>query len=119
MLRPLATFAVLAVAVALPATAQAAPAKKLYVNLGDSYATGVQDRGATKQGYADQLLKPARKRGWNLKLVELRLRRGELDVDPERQGLRRPSPRRARSTAAAPRSRRPNGSCAATAATWR
>ena len=59
----------LAAAVALPATAQAAPAKKLYVNLGDSYATGVQDRGATKQGYADQLLKPARKRGWNLKLV--------------------------------------------------
>ena len=110
----------LAVAVALPATAQAAPAKKLYVNLGDSYATGVQDRGATKQGYADQLLKPARKRGWNLKLVELRLRRGDLDVDPRGQGLPAgPAPGGGRRTAAAPRSRRPSASCAATAATWR
>jgi lysophospholipase L1-like esterase len=69
MSRPLVIVAALACAVALPVTAQAAPAKKLYVNLGDSYATGVQDRGSTKQGYADQLIRPARRRGWNLKLV--------------------------------------------------
>jgi lysophospholipase L1-like esterase len=68
MPRPLIALACLGLALAVPAAAEAAP-KKLYVNLGDSYATGFQDRGATKQGYADQLIKPARKRGWNLKLV--------------------------------------------------
>jgi lysophospholipase L1-like esterase len=68
MRRPLITLACVGLALAVPAAADAAP-KKLYVNLGDSYATGVQDRGSTKQGYADQLIKPARKRGWNLKLV--------------------------------------------------
>ena len=86
MLRPLATLAVLAAAVALPATAQAAPAEKLYVNLGDSYATGVQDRGATKQGYADQLLKPAPQARLEPQARELRLRRGDLTSILEAKG---------------------------------
>ncbi len=59
-------------ALALPATASAAK-PKLYVSLGDSYATGYQATGpgqgsATDKGFADFLPKAARKRGHRLKL---------------------------------------------------
>jgi lysophospholipase L1-like esterase len=71
MSRPLTLMlCALAVAALAPAAAEAAAKpKKLYVSLGDSYATGVQDRGSTRKGYANQLLPAARRRGWNLKLV--------------------------------------------------
>ena len=66
----------LALALALPAAAQAAkpPERQLYVSLGDSYATGYQvganGRGAnTRNGFAYQLPKLAKPRGYRYKLV--------------------------------------------------
>jgi len=66
----------LALALALPAAAQAAkPAPKRYlVSLGDSYATGYQVIGPgvarnTRNGFAYQVPKLARKRGHRLRLV--------------------------------------------------
>ena len=68
--------AALAVACTLLAAPAAAPAaeRQLYVSLGDSYATGYQPTGVgqgrnTRQGFAYQLPALARKRGWDLKLV--------------------------------------------------
>jgi len=66
-----------ALALALPATAAAATSRapNLYVSLGDSYAIGYQPTGpgrggATRNGYADQLLPLARARGYRgLRLV--------------------------------------------------
>jgi lysophospholipase L1-like esterase len=57
----------------LPAAASAAE-RKLYVSLGDSYATGFQATGPgagvnTRKGFAYQLPKLARKRGYRLELV--------------------------------------------------
>jgi lysophospholipase L1-like esterase len=64
------------VLLAVPASGLAAkrPAKQLYVSLGDSYATGYQATGVkqgqnTTNGFADQLPREARKRGYRLKLV--------------------------------------------------
>jgi lysophospholipase L1-like esterase len=60
---------------ALPAAAQAAKAKpSYYVSLGDSYAAGYQRFSATnakttRDGFAYQLVGKARKRGYDLKLV--------------------------------------------------
>ena len=65
----------LALAVLLPATAGAAkPERRLYVSLGDSYATGFQVRpdgtGAnTRNGFAYQVPKFAKRRGYRFKLV--------------------------------------------------
>jgi lysophospholipase L1-like esterase len=63
---------VIACLLAVPTTVSAAP--QLYVSLGDSYATGYQPTGAgkgraTRQGFANQLPGLARKRGYDLKLV--------------------------------------------------
>src|ERR1044072_5510675 len=60
---------------ALPAAAQAAKAKpQYYVSLGDSYAAGYQRFSAneartTRDGFAYPLFGKARKRGYELKLV--------------------------------------------------
>jgi lysophospholipase L1-like esterase len=61
------------IALAVPATADAAK-RKLYVSLGDSYATGFQpsvvnQQAGTRNGFAYQVPGLARDRGWNLKLV--------------------------------------------------
>jgi lysophospholipase L1-like esterase len=67
--------ATLLLAVALPATAQAAkPKRQLYVSLGDSYAVGWQRpaenrMGPTTKGFTDQTVTLARKKGYRLKLV--------------------------------------------------
>lgn len=54
---------------ALPAEASAAPTRT-YVSLGDSYAVGYQpDMGSTRDGFPNQTVSKARKRGWKLKLV--------------------------------------------------
>jgi lysophospholipase L1-like esterase len=65
---------VIAALAVLPAAAQAKPKPKLLVSLGDSYASGFQATGTgqghnTRHGFAYQLPKAAKKRGWNLKLV--------------------------------------------------
>jgi lysophospholipase L1-like esterase len=62
----------LGAALVLPATAGAA--ERLYVSLGDSYATGYQATGpgkgrATRKGYANLLVREARKRGHDFRLV--------------------------------------------------
>jgi lysophospholipase L1-like esterase len=72
--RPLLCALALAIALAVPATAHAGEPAQLYVSLGDSYATGYQPTGvgqgrATRQGFANQLPGLARRRGWNLRLV--------------------------------------------------
>jgi lysophospholipase L1-like esterase len=66
----------LVLALALPAAAEAAkpPERQLYVSLGDSYATGYQvganGRGAnTRNGFAYQVPKLAKPRGYRFKLV--------------------------------------------------
>lgn len=63
-------------ALALPGVAQAAKVKKpsYYVSLGDSYAAGYQpvprpNGATTRHGFAYQLVGDARKRGYDLKLV--------------------------------------------------
>lgn len=71
--RKLAALAGAAALLALPAGAQAKP-KQLLVTVGDSYATGYQSESATKgantkQSYSHQLLPLAKKRGYDLKLV--------------------------------------------------
>jgi lysophospholipase L1-like esterase len=58
----------------LPAAAQAKDKRQLYVSLGDSYATGFQPTAAgqganTRNGFAYQIPKFAKARGWGLKLV--------------------------------------------------
>ena len=70
--RGLALALPLAVLLLVPATAQAAGHTKTqyYVSLGDSYAVGYQPgRGTTREGFADQTVTKARKRGYRLKLV--------------------------------------------------
>lgn len=70
----------LLLALAIPQSSDAAKRGKgsgdqLYVSLGDSYSVGYQPGApgypgsATKQGYADQTVKLARKRGYDLELV--------------------------------------------------
>src|ERR687894_546635 len=59
---------------ALPAAAQAKDKRQYYVSLGDSYATGYQPtavgQGAnTRNGFAYQIPKLAKRRGHDLKLV--------------------------------------------------
>jgi lysophospholipase L1-like esterase len=76
----LALALALLLALAIPRTSEAAKASKgsdeqFYVSLGDSYAVGYQPGApgypgsATKQGYADVTVKLARKRGYDLELV--------------------------------------------------
>src|SRR4051794_7393846 len=67
---------VASVLLAVPAAGMAAkrPAKQLYVSLGDSYATGFQATGVrqghnTTNGFAYQLPRYARDRGYRFKLV--------------------------------------------------
>ena len=75
MPRRLLPVAVALCTLALPSAAQAATVKpQFYVSLGDSYAAGYQPvprpKGATtRHGFAYQLVGEARKRGYNLKLV--------------------------------------------------
>jgi lysophospholipase L1-like esterase len=61
----------LAAVLLFPAAASAATAKKqYYVSLGDSYAVGFQPgMGSTKDGFADQTVKKAKKKGYKLTLV--------------------------------------------------
>jgi lysophospholipase L1-like esterase len=64
----------LTAAVGLPAAAEASPPKRLYVSLGDSYASGYQPTGVgqgrnTRNGFAYQVPQVARGRGYRLKLV--------------------------------------------------
>jgi lysophospholipase L1-like esterase len=64
----------LALALAAPAAADAAKPKRYHVSLGDSYATGFQVIDAdtkrnTRNGFAYQVPKLAKKRGYNVKLV--------------------------------------------------
>src|SRR4051812_16605024 len=83
-LRPLALVALaLSVTLTLPAVGQAAsrhkhkpkkPTQQIYVSLGDSYAVGYQPTAphvgsTTTNGYADQLLPLAKKKGYDFKLV--------------------------------------------------
>jgi lysophospholipase L1-like esterase len=73
MTRTLTLALAFLLALAIPATADAAK-RKLYVSLGDSYATGFQpsvvdQQAGTRNGFAYQVPGLARKRGWNLKLV--------------------------------------------------
>ena len=70
------TIALLALAsLAVPATADAAkPKRQLYVSLGDSYATGFQpsvidEAAGTRNGFAYQVPRLARERGYRFKLV--------------------------------------------------
>ena len=70
--RGLALALPLAVLLLVPATGQAAGHSKTqyYVSLGDSYAVGYQPgKGTTREGFADQTVTKARKRGYQLKLV--------------------------------------------------
>jgi lysophospholipase L1-like esterase len=64
--------AVLLLTIAGPAAARTKP--QYYVSLGDSYAVGWQRpaedvRGPTKQGFANQIVPLAKKKGYDLKLV--------------------------------------------------
>jgi lysophospholipase L1-like esterase len=72
--RPLLCALALAALLVAPSAARAGEPAQLYVSLGDSYATGYQPTGvgqgrATRQGFAHQLPGLARRRGWNLRLV--------------------------------------------------
>jgi lysophospholipase L1-like esterase len=70
--RGLALALPLVILLLVPATGQAASASKTqyYVSLGDSYAVGYQPgRGSTREGFADQTVRKARRRGYRLKLV--------------------------------------------------
>ena len=73
--RPIAVLVAALSLLALPAAAQAAKAKpQYYVSLGDSYAAGYQrfspsEARTTRDGFAYQLVGKARKRGYQLKLV--------------------------------------------------
>jgi lysophospholipase L1-like esterase len=64
-------LALLVAALALPAAASAATAKKqYYVSLGDSYAVGYQPgKGSTADGFANQTVTKAKKKGYKLTLV--------------------------------------------------
>jgi lysophospholipase L1-like esterase len=74
-MKPLSLVAALVAALLLaPAAHAAKPQKKLLVSLGDSYASGYQATGTgqghnTRHGFAYQIPKAAKQRGWNLKLV--------------------------------------------------
>src|SRR4051812_44219683 len=58
-----------AIALASPAAAKTAKTQ-YYVSLGDSYAVGYQPgKGSTREGFADQTVTKAKRRGYNLKLV--------------------------------------------------
>ena len=58
-----------AVALASPAAAKTAQTQ-YYVSLGDSYAVGYQPgKGSTREGFADQTVTKAKKRGYHLELV--------------------------------------------------
>ena len=65
----------LAVALALPAAADAAkPKRQLYISLGDSYAIGFQpsvvgQSGGTRNGFAYQVPRLAKRRGYRFELV--------------------------------------------------
>ena len=70
--RGLALALPLVILLMVPATGQAASPSKTqyYVSLGDSYAVGYQPgRGSTREGFADQTVGKARRRGYRLKLV--------------------------------------------------
>jgi lysophospholipase L1-like esterase len=67
----LALAALVALFVAAPAAAHAAAPKQFYLSLGDSYAVGYQGdvKKTTHNGFADQLVPLARKKGYNFTLV--------------------------------------------------
>src|SRR6266545_4539559 len=103
-LRAALAAAVAVVALAAPATAPAAAGSKAkqddrqyYVSLGDSYSTGYQPApggglgSSTKDGYAYVLRKLAKKRGYDLKLVNFG--RGRRELHQEASPLRRPDHR--------------------------
>ena len=64
-LRIAALALVMAIALAAPAAAKSAK-KQYYVSLGDSYAVGYQPgQGSTREGFADQTVTKARRRGYD------------------------------------------------------
>ena len=72
--RPLVAAVVALLAVLLVPAAASAAERNLYVSLGDSYAAGFQATGQgqgrfTRNGFAYQVPRFARSRGWDLKLV--------------------------------------------------
>src|SRR5215217_9200627 len=68
-LRVAAVSLIAAIACASPAAAKTAKTQ-YYVSLGDSYAVGFQPgKGITREGFADQTVTKARRRGYDLKLV--------------------------------------------------
>jgi lysophospholipase L1-like esterase len=68
-LRLAALTAAMAVVVAAPAQAKTT-STQYYVSLGDSYAVGYQPgQGSTTEGFANQVVTKAHKRGYRLKLV--------------------------------------------------
>ena len=76
MLPALAAVGILVIGLVGPGVASAAaPAKQLYVSLGDSYASGYQpgvvrsESGNTRNGFAFQVPRFAAPRGYRLKLV--------------------------------------------------
>lgn len=72
MLHRLVAVTALLAALVLPSASDAAkPKQRFYLSMGDSYAVGYQPRpgGATNQGFANQLVPLARKRGYRYKLV--------------------------------------------------
>ena len=66
-------LAVAAVLLVVVPAAQAAQKKQYYVSLGDSYAVGYQGdvKRPTHNGFADQLVPLAKKKGYNFSLVNL------------------------------------------------
>jgi lysophospholipase L1-like esterase len=67
----LALAALVALFVVAPAAAHAAAPKQFYLSLGDSYAVGYQGdvKKTTHNGFADQIVPLARKKGYHFKLV--------------------------------------------------
>jgi hypothetical protein len=110
-------------ALAAPASAQAAkPQQQYYVSLGDSYASGFQPTAAgqganTRNGFAYQVPKLARARGYRLELVNFGCGGATTDSLLRPRAARRArSGRAAGSTRTARRSRPPSGSSAVIAA---
>lgn len=67
----MATVGTVAIAGIVGAPAQATPDKQYYLSVGDSYAVGYQPDGNLTHGFAQQLVPKARKRGYDLTLVNL------------------------------------------------
>lgn len=67
----MATSAALLCGAVVQAAQAAEPQRQYYLSVGDSYAVGYQPNGDLTEGFAQQLLPKARKRGYELTLVNL------------------------------------------------